>query len=104
MLFRSLNGEVIGSFTRMPPEGEIRANIAAGGKGILSDMTKKQAEIADRLGDFLKEIGIAFAGADMIGDKISEVNITSPTGFQTYHEIGGRRLAPLYLNFVEELV
>jgi glutathione synthase len=99
-----LNGDVIGSFARLPAEGEIRANLAAGGRGVLTEMTKKQAEIADRLGDFLKEIGIVFAGADMIGDRISEVNITSPTGFQTLHELGGRRLAPLYLNFAEELV
>lgn len=98
-----LNGEVIGSFARMPAEGEIRSNIAAGGHGVLRDMTKKESEIADRLGDFLKEIGIVFAGADMIGEKISEVNITSPTGFQTFHAIGGRRLAPLYLQYVEEL-
>lgn len=99
-----LNGEVIGSFVRMPAEGEIRSNIAAGGHGVLRDMNKKEAEIADRLGEFLKEIGIVFAGADMIGEKISEVNITSPTGFQTLYEIGGRRLAPLYLNYAEEQV
>ncbi len=99
-----LHGEVIGSFARMPAEGDIRSNIAAGGHGVLRDMTKKEAEIADRLGDFLKEIGIVFAGADMIGEKISEVNITSPTGFQTLHSIGGRRLAPLYLEYAEQLV
>jgi glutathione synthase len=98
-----LNGEVIGSFARLPAEGDIRANLAAGGHGVMRDMSKKESELADRLGDFLKEIGIVFAGADMIGEKISEVNITSPTGFQTFHELGGRRLAPLYLNFVEEL-
>ncbi len=98
-----LNGDVIGSFARIPAEGDIRANIAAGGHGVLRDMTKKESEIADRLGDFLKEIGIVFAGADMIGEKISEVNITSPTGFQTLQEIGGRRLAPLYLQYVEGL-
>ncbi|MGZ3652528.1 MAG: ATP-grasp domain-containing protein [Bdellovibrionota bacterium] len=99
-----LNGEIIGSFARMPAEGDIRANLAAGGRGVLRDMSKKEAEIANRLGDYLKEIGIVFAGADMIGEKISEVNITSPTGFQTFHEIGGRRLAPLYLNYAEEMV
>jgi glutathione synthase len=98
-----LNGEVIGSFVRIPAVGEIRSNIAAGGHGVLRDMTRKESELADRLGDFLKELGIVFAGADMIGEKISEVNITSPTGFQTFQEIGGRRLAPLYLQYVEEL-
>jgi glutathione synthase len=99
-----LNGEIIGSFARMPAEGDIRANLAAGGHGVMREMNKKELEVANRLGDFLKEIGIEFAGADMIGEKISEVNITSPTGFQTFYELGGRRLAPLYLQYVEELV
>jgi glutathione synthase len=99
-----LNGEVIGSFARIPAEGDIRANLAAGGKAVLREMTKTEALVADRLGDFLKEVGIMFAGADMIGEKISEVNITSPTGFQALNELGGRRLAPLYVTFAEELV
>jgi glutathione synthase len=99
-----LNGEVIGSYVRMPPANDIRANIAAGGTGVLKDMNKREADLADRLATFLKEIGVVFAGADMINEKISEVNITSPTGFETFHEIGGRRLAPLYLQYMEELV
>jgi len=99
-----LNGEVIGSFVRMPAEGEIKSNIAAGGRGVLKDMNKKETDIANRLGDFLKERGIIFAGADMMAEKISEVNITSPTGFQTFHEIGGRRLAPQYLEYAESLI
>lgn len=99
-----LNGEVIGSFTRLPADGDVRANLAAGGRGLLRDMNKKEMQIANRLGDYLKEIGIVFAGADMINEKISEVNITSPTGFQTYQELSGFRLAPAYLAYVEELV
>jgi glutathione synthase len=99
-----LNGDVIGSFVRMPADGDIRSNISAGGRGVLKDMNKKEEDIADRLGSFLKEKGIVFAGADMMAEKISEVNITSPTGFQTFHEIGGRRLAPLYLEYAESLI
>lgn len=99
-----LNGDVIGSFVRMPAAGEIKSNIAAGGHGVLKEMSKKEEDIADRLGSFLKEKGIVFAGADMMAEKISEVNITSPTGFQTLHEIGGRRLAPAYLDYAETLV
>jgi glutathione synthase len=99
-----LDGEVIGSFPRMPAEGSIISNLAAGGTGVFKEMTKREAETADRLAVFLKEIGIAFAGADMIDGKISEVNITSPTGFVTYHQVGGRRLAPVYLEYAETLV
>ncbi len=96
-----LNGEVIGSFVRLPPEGEIKSNIASGGRGILRDMSKKESEIAGRLAIFLQEIGVSFAGADMIHEKISEVNITSPTGFMTFQDIGGRRLAPQLLEHAE---
>jgi len=99
-----LDGEVIGSFPRMPAEGSIISNLAAGGTGVMKEMTKKEAETADRLGVFLKEIGVTFAGADMIDGKISEVNITSPTGFVTYQQVGGRRLAPAYLDYAETLV
>jgi glutathione synthase len=99
-----LDGEVIASFVRLPPEGAIKSNIASGGTGVMRDMTKKEAEIVDRLSVFLKEIGVVFAGVDMMNEKISEVNITSPTGFLTYQAIGGRRLAPAYLDYVETLV
>ncbi len=96
-----LDGEVIGSFVRLPPAGEIKSNIASGGTGVMRDMSKKEKEIIMRLSVFLKEIGVVFAGVDMIHEKISEVNITSPTGFLTYAEIGGRRLAPLVLEYCE---
>jgi glutathione synthase len=99
-----LDGEVIGSFVRLPKEGEIKSNIAAGGTGVMKDMSKKEREIVDRLCLFLKEIGIQFAGVDMIDEKISEVNVTSPTGFLTYKEIGGRRLAPIFLDYAESQV
>ena len=99
-----LDGEVIGSFVRMPPEGEVKSNIASGGKGILKDMTKDEAAIAARIADYLKEIGIVFAGVDLLAGKISEVNITSPTGFLTYHAIGGPRLVHKYLDYVEALL
>lgn len=97
-----LDGDVIGSFVRMPPEGDIRSNIASGGKGVLKDMSKKEIALTDRVGAFLKEVGIVFAGADMIHEKISEINITSPTGLLTYHSIGGPKLAPNIVNFTEE--
>lgn len=99
-----LDGEVIGSFVRMPPEGEIKSNIASGGTGILRDMNKKEAALAGRLGAFLKERNIIFAGADMMAEKISEVNITSPTGLETLSGLGGPRLASKIVEYTENLV
>ncbi len=99
-----LDGEVLGSFVRLPPEGEVKANIASGGRGVLREMTREEADLAERTAGFLKEIGIVFAGVDMLAGKISEVNITSPTGFETYHAIGGPRLVHRYMDFVEGLL
>lgn len=99
-----LDGDVIGTFTRFPPPGEIKSNIASGGRGEIREMNKRERELADRVGAFLKEIGIAFAGVDMLAEKVSEINITSPTGLLTYHEIGGPRLTPLLVNYAEQLV
>lgn len=99
-----LNGEVIGSFTRIPADGEIKSNIAAGGTGVLRDMSRAESELADRVATFLQEIGVVFAGVDMIDGKISEINITSPTGFLTFRDIGGRSLAPAYLEYAESLI
>jgi glutathione synthase len=99
-----LNGEVIGSFARIPPPGEIKSNIASGGRGELRDMTRKESEIANRVATFLQEIGIVFAGLDMIGEKISEINITTPTGFLTFRDIGGRNLTSAYLEYAESLI
>jgi glutathione synthase len=96
-----LDGEVVGSFVRIPKEGEIKSNIVAGGTGVLKEMNKKERELVDRLSLFLKEIGVMFAGVDMLNEKISEVNITSPTGFQTLRELGGGRMAALYLDLAE---
>lgn len=98
-----LNGEVIGSFVRIPAAGEVKSNIAAGGTGVLRDMTRRESEIADRTATFLQEIGVTFAGLDMIGEKISEINITSPTGFLTFRDIGGRNLSSTYLEYAESL-
>ena len=99
-----LDGEVIGSFVRMPPAGEIKSNIASGGTGSLRDMNKKEISVTDRLGLFLKEKGIVFAGADLMAEKISEVNITSPTGFETLSSLGGVRLAPKLVDYAENIL
>lgn len=99
-----LDGTVIGSFVRMPQSGSIISNLAAGGTAIQREMNPKEKALAEKTANFLKEIGIVFAGLDMIDEKISEINITSPTGFVAYHGLGGVRLERLYLDYVEELV
>lgn len=99
-----LDGTVVGSFVRIPPSGSVISNIASGGTGVMKDMSPRETALAEKTAVFLKELGITIAGVDMIDEKISEINITSPTGFKTYHELGGPRLEKLYIDFAEEQV
>ena len=65
---------------RIPAKGESRGNLAAGAKGVGRDLTGRDREIAERVGAVLREKGILFAGLDVIGDYLTEINVTSPTG------------------------
>lgn len=98
-----IDGVCVGSFVRLPPPGEVKSNIASGGTGVLREPTKREKDIIHRLENFLKDIGVAFAGVDILDEKVSEINITSPTGFETYYSLGGPRLSPQLLNYIETL-
>ena len=75
-----VNGEAIPyTLARIPAKGETRGNIAAGGTGVAMPITEREQWIANQVGPRLKEMGILFAGLDVIGDYLTEINITSPT-------------------------
>ena len=67
------------TLARIPQEGNFKGNLAAGGKGVVRDITKDQQYIALEIGKYLMKKGINFAGIDVIGDRLTEINITSPT-------------------------
>jgi glutathione synthase len=83
------NGEVVCDFVRLPAAGKIAANLAQGGSAILADMSSQQKNLCARLARFLKVKGVHFAGLDLIGAKVTEINITSPTGIRTYETLSG---------------
>ncbi|MEJ2670282.1 MAG: glutathione synthase [Gammaproteobacteria bacterium] len=75
-----INGEAIPYLlARIPQQGDIRGNLAAGGKGVVQALTQTEQAICDRVGPVLRNKGIHFAGLDIIGDRLTEINITSPT-------------------------
>lgn len=75
-----VNGEAIPyTLARIPAKGETRGNIAAGGTGVAMPITQREQWIADQVGPRLREMGILFAGLDVIGDYLTEINVTSPT-------------------------
>lgn len=96
-----LNGEVKGCVARLPQEGSIVSNRGAGGKVVPAKLSSQETECSERLGKFLKKNSIVLAGADLIGGKINEVNITAPTLFRELKEIDGVDLAAEYLNYAE---
>ena len=86
-----INGEPIPyALARIPKMGETRGNLAAGGTGVAQLLTKRDAEIANTIGNTLKENGLFLVGLDVIGEYLTEINVTSPTGMveiaaQTQH-------------------
>ena len=99
-----LDGEMMGSFVRVPASGSILSNLSQGGSAEMRPMSPREESRASKLGNFLKAKGLVLAGADMIDEKISEVNITSPTGFGKLLELGGPSLTKLYLDRCEKSV
>lgn len=78
-----IGGEVVPyALARIPQNGETRGNLAAGGRGVAQELSERDQEIAQTLAPELKKRGILLAGLDVIGDYLTEVNVTSPTGFQ----------------------
>lgn len=77
-----VDGEVVGAINRVPAEGEARSNMHVGGRPEKSKLTPREEEICDAIGPVLKERGLIFVGIDVIGNYLTEINVTSPTGLQ----------------------
>lgn len=98
-----IDGRVVGDFVRLPASGSIEANLAQGGSVSLRPMDENEKRIANAAAKFLAEIGITIAGLDLLAGKLSEINITAPTGFETLRNEGQVDLREVYLDAVERL-
>ena len=83
------DGKPCGLLNRLPPAGEARSNLHVGGTAAPSELTKRDREICDAIGPHLKENGLIFAGIDVIGAYLTEINVTSPTGLQEAARFSG---------------
>ncbi|MEM8798739.1 MAG: glutathione synthase, partial [Pseudomonadota bacterium] len=88
-----VDGEVVGALNRIPPEGEARSNLHVGGKAAAIGLTERDLEICRAMGPELKARGLIFVGIDVIGDYLTEINVTSPTGIQEIDRFNGTNLA-----------
>ena len=87
------NGEPVGAINRIPGDFDMRANLHVGGEAIKTSLSKKDVEICETIGPSLKEKGLFLVGIDIIGGKLTEINVTSPTGFREIFRFNGINLA-----------
>lgn len=96
-----IDGEPVGAINRIPSETEARSNMHVGGRAEAIGMTKREEEICARIGPELKRRGFIFVGIDVIGDYMTEINVTSPTGIREVKKFGGADIAALFWDAVE---
>jgi glutathione synthase len=84
-----VDGEPVGAINRRPPEGAIRSNLVVGGKAEATTLSARDREICDVIGPELKKRGLCFVGIDVIGDYMTEINVTSPTGARALKRLSG---------------
>ncbi len=89
------------SLARIPQGSEIRGNLAAGGKGVAQPLSQRDLEIANGIGPVLAARGLLLVGLDVIGDRLTEVNVTSPTCFQEIAQQAGFDVAAMFVDALE---
>src|SRR5262249_11142683 len=97
-----VNGKAVGAINRVPAADETRSNMHVGGKPEATELTPREQEICDAIGPELKRLGLIFTGIDVIGDYLTEINVTSPTGIREIKRFGGPDIAALIWDVIEE--
>ena len=89
------------ALARIPQGSEIRGNMAVGGKGVAQPLSPRDREIAEHIGPILAARGLLLIGLDVIGDSVTEINVTSPTGFQEITQQTGFDVAKMFVDALE---
>ena len=96
-----VDGEYAGAVNRIPAADDLRSNMVRGGSPAATDLTAREREICKRLGPELRKRGLLFVGIDVIGDFVTEINVTSPTGIRAVKNVGGPDIAALVWDKIE---
>ena len=99
-----IDGEAAGAVNRIPADGEARANMHVGAKPVKCALSPRDREICDAIGPDLKARGLIFVGIDVIGDYLTEINVTSPTGIQEINRFDGVKLEAWIWDVIEARV
>jgi glutathione synthase len=97
-----VNGEPVGAINRVPLKGETRSNMHVGGRPEKIGLTERDLEICAAIGPLLREKGQVFVGIDIIGDWLTEINLTSPTGIQELERFDGVNIAAKIWGVIED--
>ncbi len=97
-----IDGRPAGAINRIPPKGEARSNMHAGGRPEKAELSTREIEICEAIGPTLQERGLVFVGIDVIGDYMTEINVTSPTGLQEIDRFDGACLEEQIWDVIEE--
>ena len=96
-----VDGEPVGAINRVPAEHDSRSNMHVGGRAEATELTAREREICARIGPALRERGFILVGIDVIGDYMTEINVTSPTGIREVKRFGGADIAALIWDAIE---
>ena len=96
-----IDGKPVGVINRVPAEGEARSNMHVGGRPEPIEMTPRDRVICETIGPTLKARGLIFVGIDVIGEYLTEINVTSPTGIREVKRFGGPDIAALVWDAIE---
>ncbi|MBB3235845.1 glutathione synthase [Phyllobacterium endophyticum] len=96
-----IDGEAVGAINRVPSDTDARSNMHVGGRAEKTELTEREREICARIGPSLRERGFILVGIDVIGDFMTEINVTSPTGVREVKRFGGADIAALFWDAVE---
>ncbi len=97
-----VEGEPVGAVSRIPQDGEARANFHAGGSARRTELSPRDRDICAAIGPALRERGLVFVGIDVIGDYLTEINVTSPTGIHEINLLNGVRLEVGLIDAIEQ--
>ena len=97
-----VDGEPVGAINRVPAEGEARSNMHVGGRAEKIGLTPREQDICAAIGPALREQGLIFVGIDVIGDYLTEINVTSPTGIQEIDRFDRVNLSALIWDAIEK--
>jgi glutathione synthase len=98
-----VDGEPVGAINRVPAEGQVRSNLARGGRAEAVELTARDRELCEIIGPELRHRGLLLVGIDVIGDFLTEINVTSPTGAQQLKRFGGPDLAAVLWDRIEAI-